>query len=70
MCEAHGVTLQAAALQFPLFHPAVAAIIPGAYRAENIGDNLAAFRSAIPVQFWSDLVAEGLIRSDAPTPAG
>lgn len=70
VCEAHGVTLQAAALQFPLFHPAVAAIIPGAYRAENIDNNLAAFRSVIPVQLWSDLVAEGLIRSDAPTPAG
>jgi D-threo-aldose 1-dehydrogenase len=66
VCRAHGVTLQAAALQFPLFHPVVAAIIPGAYRPENIADNLAAFRSPIPAAFWSDLIAEGLIRSDAP----
>ena len=66
VCAAHGVSLQAAALQFPLFHPVVAAIIPGAWRAENIGDNLASFRAPIPPQFWSDLVAEELVRPDAP----
>ena len=61
VCAAHGVSLQAAALQFPLFHPVVAAIIPGAWRAENIRENLASFRAPIPPQFWSDLVAEGLV---------
>ena len=69
VCAAHGVSLQAAALQFPLFHPVVAAIIPGAWRAENIGDNLASFRAPIPPQFWSDLVAEELLRPDAPVGA-
>jgi D-threo-aldose 1-dehydrogenase len=66
VCDAHGVSLQAAALQFPLLHPLVAAIIPGAYRVENIRDNLASFRAAIPAGFWSDLVSEGLVRADAP----
>ena len=35
VCKAHGVTLPAAALQFPLAHPAVVSIIPGAARAER-----------------------------------
>jgi D-threo-aldose 1-dehydrogenase len=68
VCHAHGVSLQSAALQFPLFHPVVAAIIPGAYRPENISDNLASFRATIPTAFWSELVAEGLIRPDSPLP--
>jgi D-threo-aldose 1-dehydrogenase len=68
VCEAHGVTLQAAALQFPLAHPGVAAIIPGAYRADNIGDNLASVRARVPASFWSDLKSERLLRPDAPVP--
>ena len=67
VCEAHGISLQAAALQFPLFHPLVAAIIPGAHRVENLYDNLASSQAPIPSGFWSDLVSEGLLRPDAPT---
>ena len=66
VCKAHGITLQAAALQFPLFHPLVAAIIPGAHRVENFRDNLASFRTPIPAGLWSDLVTDGLLRPDAP----
>ena len=29
ICERHGIPLIAAALQFPLLHPAVASVIPG-----------------------------------------
>ena len=32
VCERHGVPLAAAALQFPLGHPAVASVIPGAFQ--------------------------------------
>jgi D-threo-aldose 1-dehydrogenase len=67
VCAAHGVSLQAAALQFPILHPIVAAVIPGAHRVEHIRDNLAAFRASIPPGLWSDLVAEKLPRADAPT---
>jgi D-threo-aldose 1-dehydrogenase len=67
VCAAHGVSLQAAALQFPILHPIVAAVIPGAHRVEHIRDNLAAFRASIPPGLWSDLVAEKLLRADAPT---
>jgi D-threo-aldose 1-dehydrogenase len=70
VCDAHGVSLPSAALQFPLHHPLVAAIIPGAFRVENIRDNLAAFQAPIPASFWSDLKAEGLLRADAPVGEG
>ncbi len=36
ICGRHGVTLAAAALQFPLHHPVVASVIPGAARPEEV----------------------------------
>lgn len=68
VCIAHKVSLQAAALQFPLAHPAVASIIPGAARASEVTQNVASVQADIPDAFWSDLKTEGLIVSDAPTP--
>jgi D-threo-aldose 1-dehydrogenase len=70
VCNAHGVALPAAALQFPLAHPAVVSIIPGAARAAEVTENLASLASPIPGAFWSDLKAQGLIESAAPVPAG
>jgi D-threo-aldose 1-dehydrogenase len=70
VCDAHGVALPAAALQFPLAHPAVVSIIPGAARATEVTQNLASLAAPIPDAFWSDLKAEGLIESAAPVPAG
>jgi D-threo-aldose 1-dehydrogenase len=63
---AHGVPLQAAALQFPMFHPAVAAIIPGAHNVAIIHQNLENFRRPISPRLLHELKAEGLIRPDAP----
>src|SRR5712672_140148 len=36
VCQRHGVELGAAAVQFPLFHPAVCAVIPGALSAAEV----------------------------------
>jgi D-threo-aldose 1-dehydrogenase len=69
VCAAHGVTLVAAALQFPLGHPAVAAVIPGMTGADQVRRNVEAFREPIPVAFWQELKARQLIREDAPVPA-
>jgi D-threo-aldose 1-dehydrogenase len=68
VCVSHNVPLAAAALQFPLGHPSVAAVIPGALLPEHVNRNVAAFRHAIPSAFWSDLKHEGLLRADAPVP--
>lgn len=70
LCEAHGVALQAAALQFPLAHPAVASVIPGAARAGEVRANVAHMRAAIPAALWSDLKGQGLLHPDAPVPGG
>lgn len=70
VCDAHGVALPAAALQFPLAHPAVVAVIPGAAHPKEVRENLSSLAAPIPAAFWSDLKAEGLIESGAPVPAG
>ncbi len=70
VCKSHGVKLTAAALRFPLAHPAVVSIIPGAACASEVTDNLAAFHEKIPAAFWSDLKTLNLIDSDAPVPNG
>jgi D-threo-aldose 1-dehydrogenase len=67
VCARHGVPLPAAALQFPLGHPAVAAVIPGAVSAAQVADNLRHMQHSIPGDFWAELKAERLIREDAPT---
>ena len=40
VCGRHDVPLQAAALQFPMAHPAVAAIIPGARSVAEVEENV------------------------------
>jgi D-threo-aldose 1-dehydrogenase len=68
VCKRHGVPLAAAALQFPLGHPAVASVITGASKPEHVDRNVAAFRQPIPTDLWEQLKAEGLRRREAPTP--
>lgn len=70
VCAAHKVSLPAAALQFPLAHPAVVSIIPGAARAVEVTQNIASLQAPIPAAFWSDLKTQRLIDPAAPTPAG
>ena len=68
ICERHGAPLKAVALQFPLGHPSVAAVIPGVVSADQVDDNLAMIRTQIPADLWAELKAEGLMRAEAPTP--
>ncbi len=69
VCERHGVPLAAAALQFPLAHPAVAAIIPGPRNADEFRTNLGLLQHPIPAALWQDLRQAGLLHPDAPVPA-
>ncbi|MGW5644816.1 aldo/keto reductase [Saccharopolyspora sp. NPDC003752] len=64
----HGVGIKAAALQFSLAHPAVAAAIPGATRPSRIAEDVAALNETVPAAFWAALRAEGLVAQDAPLP--
>jgi len=69
VCDTHEIPLAAAALQFPLAHPAVAAIIPGPRNADEFRANLALLRHPIPAALWTDLRQAGLLHPAAPTPA-
>ncbi|MDX2968271.1 aldo/keto reductase [Kribbella solani] len=68
VCESHHTTLPAAALAFPLAHPAVAGIAVGCRTPEEVRTNAALARTEIPAALWADLKSAGLLRADAPTP--
>jgi D-threo-aldose 1-dehydrogenase len=70
VCGRHGVSLAAAALQFPLAHPAISSIIPGALSADEAAANATALALAIPAAFWAELQDEGLLHPAAPVPGG
>ncbi|MBV8565323.1 MAG: aldo/keto reductase [Methylobacteriaceae bacterium] len=68
VCRAHKVKLAAAAIRFPLGHPAVVSVIPGAKSPEEIRRNVAMMTATIPAALWRDLKSQGLLREDAPIP--
>ena len=69
VCKKHGVKLVQAALRFPLVHPVVSCVIPGAAWANEVALNMETLAATIPAALWADLTAAGLMRTDAPVPA-
>lgn len=69
VCARHKVPLAAAALRFPLGHPAVSSVVLGAVTPDEVARNVASLNAPVPAQLWSDLVHAGLLRPDAPHPA-
>lgn len=70
ICEDHNVELPVAALQFPLAHPIVSSVIPGARNGAEFEGILNWARASTPSELWNDLRSAGLIHSDAPLPDG
>jgi D-threo-aldose 1-dehydrogenase len=70
VCARHRVALAAAALQFPLAHPAVASVVTGMRSASEAAQNLAHCAAPIPAAFWDELKHERLIASHAPVGSG
>lgn len=68
VCEKHDVRLVQAALRFPLVHPSVVSVIPGASRPEEVALNMDTLAAKIPPALWADLKTAGLMRQDAPVP--
>jgi D-threo-aldose 1-dehydrogenase len=66
ICARHAVPLMAAALQFPLLHPAVISVIPGAVSADQARLNAANARYPVPAELWQDLKSASLIDPAAP----
>ncbi|MCU1489903.1 MAG: aldo/keto reductase [Acidimicrobiaceae bacterium] len=55
LCARHGASLLSAALQFPLRHPAVTAIVVGARTAGEIAEDVAALRAELPEELFAEL---------------
>jgi len=68
ICHAHGVPTAAAAIQFPLAHPAVACVLTGPASPRQLHQNLAWATTEIPLEVWAALRAEGLLPPDVPVP--
>lgn len=68
VARAHRVPLAAAALQFPLAHPAVASIVMGGRSAAHLRSYVRGLKTSIPADFWAELKHEGLIDPAAPVP--
>jgi len=68
VCARHDVPLRAAAIQFPLAHPAVRSLIAGVRRIDHLDEYPALMRRPIPADLWTELRAEGLIPDEAPVP--
>jgi D-threo-aldose 1-dehydrogenase len=69
VCNRHDVPLQAAALQFPMNHPLVASMIPGARSISELEQGVKLLSHPIPSSFWDELKAERLIDEQAPVGA-
>ena len=56
-----GVPLTAVALQFPLRHPAIAAVLTGARSVDELRANIADFNRVVPDDCWAALEDAGFI---------
>ncbi len=68
LCDDFNVPLQAAALQFPLGHPAVASVVAGCASGAEARNCAAMFTHPVPPDFWRALRKRGLVDANAPLP--
>jgi D-threo-aldose 1-dehydrogenase len=68
VCQSHGVSLPAAALQFILGNPLVASVIPGGQTSAETQHNAAVLNEPIPAALWQDLKDKKLLHPRSPTP--
>ena len=57
ICARHGVELKAAAIQFPLRHPAVASVLTGCRSVREVEENVRMFQAPIPSSLWDEFDA-------------
>jgi D-threo-aldose 1-dehydrogenase len=70
ICHEHGVPTAAAAIQFPLGHPAVTCVLTGPASRKQLGENLAWSTLPVPPAVWARLRSAGLLPPDVPVPDG
>lgn len=65
ICASFAVPLRAAAMRYPLRHPAVASVLIGCRTIAEVRENARIFEDEIPDSLWSVLAEEGLIPAEA-----
>jgi D-threo-aldose 1-dehydrogenase len=70
VCQQFNVPLPAAALQFPLTHPAVCNVLPGPRSPAELDGILDWWNIAIPDELWTTLAARDLLAPGTPIPGG
>lgn len=68
VCKEFNVALPAAALQFPLTHPAVCNVLPGPRSPAELDGILEWWDVSIPAELWTTLAARGLLAPGTPVP--
>jgi D-threo-aldose 1-dehydrogenase len=68
ICERHGISIKAAAVQFPMGHPAVASVVMGAGSPSHASELIDLFELPIPDSMWDELLSEGLLPAGVPVP--
>lgn len=68
VCDRHGVPTAAAAIQFPLAHPAVVSVLTGPSTGDQMRGNVRWAEMHISDDLWADLKSEGILAQDIPTP--
>jgi D-threo-aldose 1-dehydrogenase len=66
VCRANKVKLPEAALRFPLNHPCVLSVIPGAMSPREVALNIKTLGARVPKSLWNELKAAGLMHPGAP----
>ena len=69
VCARFNVPVKAAALQFPLAHPAVVCVLTGCRSLAELQENIVLFELALPPALWPALQANGLLHEAAPVPS-
>ncbi|HWG69297.1 MAG TPA: aldo/keto reductase [Steroidobacteraceae bacterium] len=68
VCDSFGVEMPAAALQFPLAHPAVVSVIVGSRSAAEIHQAVRWLEQPLADDLWGELKRQGLLEAEAPVP--
>lgn len=69
VCAEEGVDVGAVALQFPLAHPAVCAVVAGMRNVMEVESAIARSSQRLPTRIWPRLRGHGIIAAGAPVPA-
>jgi D-threo-aldose 1-dehydrogenase len=67
VCARWEVPLEAAAMQFPLGHPAVACVVVGCRSPAEVEEDVSLFQLELPDELWAELRSEKLLPDEAPT---